>query len=93
MMMEGFFLGMKFQDYVASQFDVKLITEGKYAGRVCFKTPVGISVFHCCNDCEHKLIAPRDVDCSDFELLCKLNKKEVNREGGLTECDCFKETN
>ncbi len=52
-----------------------------------------ISVFHCCNDCEHKLIAPRDVDCSDFELLCKLNKKEVNREGGLTECDCFKETN
>ena len=39
-MMEGFFLGMKFQDYVASQFDVKLITEGKYAGRVCFKTPL-----------------------------------------------------
>ncbi|MBQ6344990.1 MAG: hypothetical protein IJI96_02645 [Methanobrevibacter sp.] len=32
---------MKFHDYVASQFDVKIIKEGKRKGRVCFKTPLG----------------------------------------------------
>ena len=32
---------MNFKEYVASQFDVKIITEGKKAGRVCFKTPLG----------------------------------------------------
>lgn len=32
---------MNFQDYVASQFDVKIIKEGRHKGRVCFKTPLG----------------------------------------------------
>jgi len=32
---------MSFQDFVASQFEVKIITEGKRKGRVCFKTPLG----------------------------------------------------
>lgn len=50
-----------------------------------------ISVFHCCNDCAYKIIAPKNQDYSEWELLCKLNRKEVNREGGLTECKCFKD--
>jgi len=32
---------MNFQDYFASQFDVKLIKKGRRKGRVCFKTPLG----------------------------------------------------
>lgn len=32
---------MDFQDYVASQFEVKIIKEGRRKGRVCFKTPLG----------------------------------------------------
>lgn len=32
---------MSFQDYVLSQFEVKLINHGKYAGKICFKTPLG----------------------------------------------------
>jgi len=32
---------MNFQDYVASQFEVKIINEGRRKGRVCFKTPLG----------------------------------------------------
>lgn len=32
---------MSFQDYVASQFEVKRINEGRRKGRICFKTPLG----------------------------------------------------
>lgn len=32
---------MNFQDYVASQFEVKRINQGKLKGRICFKTPLG----------------------------------------------------
>ena len=37
---EGSF--MNFQDYVASQFEVKIIKEGRRKGRVCFKSPLGV---------------------------------------------------
>ena len=30
---------MSFQDFVASQFEVRRINTGKYKGRICFKTP------------------------------------------------------
>lgn len=30
---------MKFTEWATNQFDVKIITEGKYKGRICFKTP------------------------------------------------------
>lgn len=33
---------MNFQDYVASQFEVKIIKEGRRKGRVCFKSPMGV---------------------------------------------------
>lgn len=32
---------MKFQDYVASQFEVTRIKDGNLKGRICFKTPLG----------------------------------------------------
>ena len=33
---------MNFQDYVASQFEVQVINEGRRKGRVCFKSPMGV---------------------------------------------------
>lgn len=30
---------MNFEDYALSQFEVKIVEQGKYKGKVCFKTP------------------------------------------------------
>ena len=31
---------MKYDDYLESQFSVKVVSKGKYKGRVCFHTPL-----------------------------------------------------
>lgn len=50
-----------------------------------------ITEYHCCNDCEHKCIVPVSIHQDRWELACLKNRKEVNREGGLTNCPVWKD--
>lgn len=50
-----------------------------------------ISEMHCCCDCINRISVPTSYDCISWELVCKKRRKEVNRDGGLTDCPCFEE--
>ena len=50
-----------------------------------------ITEMHCCRDCRSKLSVPNNHDCTSWELVCIKRRKEVNKNGGLTDCPVFEE--
>lgn len=52
---------------------------------------VSISEYHCCCDCKSKLSVPVNLDCTRWELICRKKRKEINHNGGITNCPVFEE--
>ncbi|DBA59588.1 TPA_asm: hypothetical protein CBHJFHIM_00027 [Methanobrevibacter gottschalkii virus vir075] len=50
-----------------------------------------ISESHVCSQCKHKVSVPTDSKFKSWELCCKLKSKDVNPDGGLTDCCLFEE--
>ena len=41
---------------------------------------------HCCKDCQSRISIPKDFEFKKWECICVKKRKEVNPDGGLTDC-------
>lgn len=49
---------------------------------------VEITEYHLCKECEHSLALIYD---DNWEVVCLERRKELNKDGGLTDCKLFEE--
>ena len=50
-----------------------------------------ISEKHCCCDCKKHIPVPVNPEATRYELVCLMKRREVNPDGGLTDCTVFEE--
>lgn len=52
---------------------------------------VTITEYHLCSECQRFIPIPLDPDYNYWDNVCELKRPEINKSGGITNCNYFKQ--